>query len=113
MGSINFNLLFEFFLILFGIYLLFSANKMKKTKEPTALLLQDEAAICRDKKGFAAEMEGKLRFFGAVMTVYGCVEAVNEAYLHNNWLQIIGVGILLLVCFWFVVKLRKKKKKYI
>ena len=42
MESINFNLLFEIFLILFGIYLVISANKMKKTKEPTALLVQDE-----------------------------------------------------------------------
>lgn len=113
MGSINFSLLFEIFLILFGIYLLFSANKMKKTKEPVTLLMQDELSHCRDKKGFAAEMEGKLRFFGAVVTAYGLIGSINDVYIHNNWIRIMGVGIFLLVCFWFVVKLRKAREKFL
>ena len=113
MESINFNLLFELFLILFGIYLIISANKMKRTKEPATLLVQEELKNCRDKKGFATEMEGKLRFLGAVIAAYGVIGSVNDVYLNNGWIRMGGVFIFLLVCFWFVVKLRKSREKFL
>ena len=91
MESINFNLLFELFLILFGIYLIISANKMKRTKEPATLLVQEELKNCRDKKGFATEMEGKLRFLGAVIAAYGVIGSVNDVYLaYKTWCASVG-----------------------
>ena len=58
-------------------------------------------------------MEGKLRFLGAVIAAYGIIGSVNDVYLNNGWIRVGGVFVFLVTCFWFVVKLRKAREKFL
>ncbi len=114
MKGIDFSLLFDIFLILFGIYLLYASWKMKKTGDPGTMLLEaEEMRRCNSKKKMAEEVAGKLLPFGGVTVLCGIAGTVNMLCVKNRLLNTAILFVFLVLCLWFVSKFRHMREKFL
>lgn len=114
MKSINFGLLFDIFLILFGGFLFRLTAKMKRTGEPGALVLEpEEAARCKDKQGIVDAIAGKMQLFGVVTVICGGIGIINTLFFGIQWLDMTGTGVFLIVCIWFASRLRRVRDEFL
>lgn len=104
---------FDVILIVYGLYTMYSTLVMKKTGIPGKwLIAEDEAARCRDMKGFIDEMFLKTILFGAVAVLYGALTILNHMKLAVPYFDTVGIIVFLVFCVLYMVALNKAKKKF-
>ena len=114
MGSDSFMILFDVIIFGYGIYLIYSGYQMKKTHQPSSLIInQTELVGARDVKGFCEAMYKPLILFGVLAVIYGIAGYVNDKYLNGPIANLVAVALFLVLCFWFFRETKKNKAKYL
>lgn len=114
MKEVNWNLIIDIVIALYGIYIVFAALNMKKSGWISSLVAtQEELYHCKKKKEFIKELIKPMCYSGVASILCGGCSIVNELLLHNIPLRILFVGIFLLFTGLFLVRLRKMREKYI
>ena len=114
MGSDSFMILFDVIIFGYGIYLIYSGYQMKKTHQPSSLIInQTELVGARDVKGFCEAMYKPLILFGVLAVIYGIAGYVNDKYLNEPMANLIAIALFLILCFWFFRETKKNKTKYL
>lgn len=114
MTSDSFMLLFDIIILCYGLYLVYSGFQMKKTHQPSNLIINQADVIgARDAKSFCEAMFKPTVIFGAVSALYGVVGFINDRYLGQWWLNIAGIVLFLVMCFWFLRVTKKNREKYL
>lgn len=114
MNNINFGIMFDLLIAAYGVFMLVSANKMKQTGEPSPTFLpRYELDRCIDKRGFISEVYPKILLFASIIFAYGVLEMVNDYILRNPYVDTVGKVVFIITFVWFVLMLKKLRKKYI
>jgi len=105
--------LFDAFLIIFGIYTIFTSLNMKKTGILANWLVGNtEIDKCRDTKGFIEYIYRKTIVFGILMAIYGCFSLTNTFIMKLKYVESFGVVFFLVVIGWFAFILKKGKNQF-
>ena len=105
---------FDFLLLVYGIYSIHAARKMKGTGEPPQWLMAvEELKRVRNPLEFCKDMAPKTMVFGAGCILFGIYGIVMSLVFKNKILENIGVLVFLVFIAWFFIALRKAKKKYV
>lgn len=105
---------FDAVIIIFGIYMIGSALKMKKTGEiSSAVLAPEEIKKCRDKQAFIAFMYWKEALFGGLVSVVGVLGIINNVVVSLGAWNLIEMLAFLAAFLWFQRELRKARRKFI
>lgn len=114
MNSDSFMILFDVIIFGYGLYMIYSAYQMKKTHQPSNLIInQTELVGARDVKGFCEAMFQPLVLFGILAMLYGVAGFVNDKYLNVPMANLVSVALFLILCFWFLKQTKKYKAKYL
>ena len=114
MGSDSFMSLFDMIICFYGVYLVYSAYQMKRTHQPSNLIInQAELVGARDVKGFCEAMFKPLVVFGVMAVIYGIAGFINDRYLDVPMANLVSVALFLILCFWFLRETKKNKAKYL
>lgn len=114
MNSDSFLVFFDIVILFYGAYMVYSGYQMKRTHQPSNLLInQSELIGARDPKGFCEAMFQPLIIFGCLAIVYGIAAFVNDKYLSIPMLNFAAVALFLILCVWFLKITKKNKEIYI
>ena len=114
MNSDSFMVLFDFVIFFYGLYMVYSAYQMKRTGQPSNLIInQAELVGAKDMKGFCGAMFKPLVLFGIMAMIYGVADYVNDKYLEVPMANFVAVALFLILCVWFLRETKKNKAKYI
>lgn len=97
-----------------GVYLIFSAVRMKKKAEISSFLIpQETLAACRDPKGFAAELWKSVLLLGMVSMAFG-IYGITDIFLPIfGWgYDLIGSAVFFLSVGWFVKEQKRCIEKF-
>ena len=96
MGNTGIMTIFDFILIVYGIYSITTARKMRQNHQvPQWLVSQQDLVRIRQPKEF-----------------YGLYELAVEAFLKMQMAKAIGIAVFVVGIVWFLTQLSKAKKKY-
>ena len=114
MGSDSFMLLFDLIILCYGLYLVYSAYQMKKTHQPSNLIInQADLVGARDTKGFCEAMFKPTVVFGMMAVLYGIVGFVNDRYVDEPMVNFVSIALFLILCFWYLRETKKYKSQYL
>ena len=107
----NYIIIFDVIIAALGLYLIYSAQKMKNTGEICEILLnREETKKCKDKQGFICKIYKKTCLFGTLSVLFGIFGCVNDTLYPFGRLYDIGsVAIYLIAWFWFSRELRSAR----
>lgn len=114
----NFDImmLFDILLMIFGAYMLYAGQKMKRSGKISNLIVPDsEISRISRKKEFIDEVYGKMMLFAGVIALYGLYGIVTDLIPNipgADMGNIIGILIFFVVMIWFFRGLSKAKGKY-
>mgnify|MGYP000218864462 CR=1 FL=1 len=113
MGNVGIMTIFDFILIVYGIYSITTARKMKQDHQvPQWLVSQQDLLRIRQPKEFCDLMAPKTMIFGFICAIYGLYELAVEAFLKNQIAEAVGIVFFVIGIAWFLTQLNKAKKKY-
>lgn len=114
MTSADMMVVFDFIILILGIYIWILSFKMKKTGVVASLFVAaEEAARCRDTAGFIAYLFPRGLLFGLVSIVFGAEGICNDLIVDLG--QVVNIILLLIFIaawVWFSMQLRKGKEKF-
>ena len=114
MDTASFMVLFDVIILGYGLYVIYSAMKMKKTGEPSNILINEEELVgARDIKSFCAAMATPFSVLGLAAVLYGIVGLVNDLLINIPMLNFFSIVIFLILCFWFFRLLKKNKAEFL
>lgn len=114
MTSDSMMILFDFIILGYGLYMVYSAYQMKKTNQPPTLIVNQADLIgARDVKSFCEAMFKPFVLFGMMAIIYGVIGLVNDMYLKTPMMNFVSVLLFLILCFWFLREMKKNKIKYL
>lgn len=103
-------LVFDIIILILGVNTLFSALRMKKTGIPSAILIpKEEQARIRNQKAFCEKIFQPTLLFGILICVYGVADLCNSFVVRVPYMDIACIACFLLVCAWYMKKLRDAK----
>lgn len=107
--------LFDAIAIIFGIYMIGSAFKMKRTGEISPIIMTAaEIEKCKDKAGYIAFIYWKEAVFGALFILVGMIGFIHVYVVDLGlWLNLIDLAILLGAFIWFYQELGKARAKFV
>lgn len=110
----DFMAIFDLIIGGFGVYLIFTAFKMRKTGEISTIVVnKEDINKCKDKAGFIDFIFTKAVAFGLVALLFGVVSFINDSVFAMgaavNW---IGMIVFLILWIWFTHALRKGREKF-
>lgn len=104
-------LVFDIIILILGADALLSALRMKKTGVPSAILIpRQEQADIRDKKAFCEKMYQPTVLFGVMICLYGVMDILNNYVIRVAYIDFITIACFLIVCAWYLKKLRVAKE---
>ncbi len=107
-------LLFDIVILIFGVYMVVSALRMKRTGAISqTVITPEEIAKCKDKRGFIEFMYWKEALFGGLITLVGVLGIVNDLVVSLGAFNIIEMLVFLAAFLWFQNELRRAREKYI
>jgi len=107
-------LVFDIIILLYGVYAVISAVRMKKTGIPSAILLsREETGKVRNEKEFCRCMVQPTVTLGIMGILYSVVTLLNRYVFKQGLVELFGVVCFLIVCGWYVKELRKAKERYV
>ena len=115
MDKLNMVVIFDVVILAFGLYMLFSGNKMKKTgKISTLIVNENEINRIFDKNGFIDAIYGKMMVFAGIMSVYGVLMLVDDTGIASvPYLGMAGIFVFIVAMVWFFHELRTIKGKFV
>lgn len=114
MGSDSFMLLFDLIILCYGLYLVYGAYQMKKTHQPSNMIInQADLVGARDTKGFCEAMFKPTVVFGMMAVLYGIVGFVNDRYVDEPMVNFVSIALFLILCFWYLRETKKYKSQYL
>lgn len=114
MSSDSFMSLFDMIILFYGAYMIYSGYQMRKTHEPSKLIItQSDLIGARDPKGFCEAMFKPFVIFGMLAILYGIVGFLNDRFVEDPMVNLAAIGLFLILCFWFMRELNKNKTKYL
>ena len=108
-------IIFTAIIVIFGLYLVITALKMKKNGEiSSAVLAKEELASCRDKAGFIDFMYWREALFGGMMILLGVFNIMDE-YLFSlvRIYKLIPTFLFLVSFVWFTHGLRTARERFL
>lgn len=112
MGNTGIMTIFDFILIVYGIYSITTARKMRQDHQvPQWLVSQQDLVRIRQPKEFCEQMAPKTMIFGFICAGYGLYELAVEAFLKMQMAKAIGIAVFGVGIVWFLTQLSKAKKK--
>lgn len=114
MSSEMIVLLFDIIILIFGIDAIYAAIRMRKTGVPSAILIpKEEQARVRHAETFCEKMYRPTILFGVMICLYGIVDILNRQFLKVPIMDILSMACFLIVCIWYVRKLREVKGEHV
>lgn len=106
--------IFNVIIVIFGIYMVIAALKMKKSGEiSSAVITREEIASCRDKRGFIDFMYWREAVFGGIVSLMGVLGLINDFVVSLGKFSLIQMVLFLGAFFWFQYQLRAARKKFL
>lgn len=107
-------LIFDIVILIFGLYMIGAALKMKKTGEiSSAVITAEEIAKCRKKKEFIDFIYWKEALFGGLIVIVGALGIVNDKVVSLGGFNVIEMLIFLAAFLWFQNELRRARENYL
>ncbi|KAI4447064.1 hypothetical protein C823_001583 [Eubacterium plexicaudatum ASF492] len=107
-------LIFDLIILMFGAVAIYAAVRMKKTGEPSAILIpKEEQQKVRNAEQFCTKMYQPTILFGLLICLYGAVDIWNRQMLKAPALDLLSIACFLIVCIWYVRKLREVKEEHV
>ena len=114
MSSDSFMLLFDLIIFCYGVYLIYSGYQMRKTHQPSNLIInQTDLVGARDPKGFCEAMFKPLVIFGMIAILYGIVGFLNDKFLNEPIVNSVSIALFLILCLLFMWVSKKNRAKYL
>lgn len=106
--------IFDAVIVVFGLYMVISAFKMKKTGSiSTAVISGDEIKKCRDVNGFISYMYWKEAAFGVIVIIVGTLGLINDLIISLGPVNIAEMLVFIVAFVWFQQSLRKARERYL
>ena len=110
--DIGFMTIFDFIILVYGAYSIYTAKQMKKTYDPPAWLVpQQDLHRIKDPKGFCDVMRPKTFIFGLVCVLYGIYGLIECFYIKKDPAEMAGVTVFVIFLIWFIITLQTTKSK--
>lgn len=106
---------FDFLIILCGLYLLYAAFMMKKNQEIIANVLlgkNTDVKKIKDKEGFIQYMYPKLTVLGLITTVAGIINVISSFTNSSNIAVTMGSFVFVIALIVYGVCVRTAQKKF-
>ncbi len=111
--DIGFMTIFDFIILIYGAYSIYTAQQMKKNSTPPAWLVPQQYVNRITKPGeFCDLMRPKTFIFGLVCVLYGIYGLIECFYIKNDFAEAAGVTVFAVFLIWFVISLQNAKRKY-
>ncbi len=105
--------IFDFIILIYGAYSVYTAQQMKKTGTPPQWLVsQQDMHRIRKPEEFCEKMRPKTFIFGLVCMLYGLYGLAETFFIQNDFAEAAGVTVFVVVMVWFVISLQNTKGKY-
>ncbi|MDE7313965.1 MAG: hypothetical protein K2N87_20485 [Eubacterium sp.] len=106
-------LVFDIIILILGADALFSALRMKKTGIPSAILIpKQEQSKIKNREAFCDKMYQPTILFGIMICLYGIMDMLNNYVIRIMYVDLISIVCFLIVCAWYVKKLREVKEAH-
>ncbi len=113
MSSDAIMLVYDVLILICGLYGIYSAVQMKKTGIPSAILIsKEESGNMKQAEKFCDAMYHPTILFGAVACLYSLAALLNQYFFKQFVIEILGIVCFLLVCAWFLKKMRIAKDNF-
>lgn len=110
----NVMVIIDILVVGFGLYMIFSGLKMKKTgKISSAVITEEEIKKCRRKKEFIDFIYWKEAAFGCVMCLSGIVGLINELVVSIGKVAFLEMFVFLGAFLWFQQALRSAREQFL
>lgn len=114
MKSETIVLVFDIIILILGLDALFSAVRVKKTGIPSAILIpREEQDRIRNKEAFCGKMYQPTILFGIIICLYGVADLLNRNVLKLPFVDLLSIACFLIVCVWYLRKLREVKGEHL
>ena len=112
--DIGFMTIFDFIILVYGAYSIYTSQQMKKTGVPPAWLIPQQyiSRVTRPRE-FCDVMGPKTFLFGLVCVLYGVYGLIESFYIKNDFAEAAGVTVFVVFVIWFIISLQNAKGKYI
>lgn len=106
---------FDLVILGFGIYLLFSGTRMRRTKEPgTLIFTEDEIKRCNDKEALAIYFWWREVLMGSVFVIFGMIRLLDKyIFKVGGMLDISLMVILLITAGWFFYSMQTARARFL
>lgn len=109
----NTMLVMDILIAVVGVYLIYIACKMKKTKKIDRLVIAEEVLMrCRDEAAFAAYLSPKMLIFAIVLTITGILLALHETVFPLGAGFYVVTAVAVIAFLWFYKMLTDGRNKY-
>lgn len=106
--------IFNAIIVIFGLYMVIAALKMKKSGEiSSTVIAQEEIASCRDKNGFIDFMYWREAAFGGIVFLMGVLGLVNDLVISLGKFSLVQMVLFLGAFFWFQHELGKARRTFL
>lgn len=109
----NVMVVFDVVITLFGLYMVISSFKMKKTGVISSTVVsKQEIMNCKKPEEFIQFMYWKEAIFGAVIMTVGVLSLLDELVVTLGIANLIEMLVFLGTFIWFTRELRKAREKF-
>lgn len=113
MSSINTMLIIDIVIVVFGIYLLFLAVRMKKNQRVEQFIIAEELLKkCNEEKLLASYLSVRLMIFSIIMIICGALMIVHETVFSMGYGYYFVVLVLAVSFLVFYKQLTDARIKY-
>ena len=106
-------LIMDIVITILGCYLFFNAVQMKKTERISAMIVpEQEAAKCKDKKGYIRFVFPRMVIFSVITIITGIAGVIDSKVYpipYWNWLEMV---IVVIVIGYLIVSLRNARIRF-
>lgn len=114
MSSEMIVLIFDMIIFIFGADALYAAVRMKKTGVPSAILIpKEEQRKVKNPEMFCQKMYQPTIVFGLMICLYAAADFINRKVFQVPAADLLSMGCFLIVCVWYVKKLREVKGEHV
>ena len=113
MNTINTMLIIDIIIVILGIYLLFLAIRMKKTKKVEKFVIDEESMRrCKNEAEFAEFLSIRQLIFSIVMIIGGVAAALSESVFNIGKWEFLLYGVIATAFLLFYKELTDGRVKY-
>ena len=109
----NVMIIMDVVIVVFGLYLIYIALQMKKTKKVNSFIVDEQTLrMCKDQSGFAEYLYPKMLFFAVVLTITGGIRVIDDVVYDIGYFAYGVAAIAFLAFLLFFKQLSDGKSKF-